>query len=101
MNGVKMMPGTIDMVFVDGCHGEKCVRQDFFKVLPLVRSGGIVVFHDASPQCQGQHHQPHCGTGIAVREGLKRLGLLDDEVPGWRKIAETNAQHGIVAVRRE
>lgn len=39
----------IDMLFIDGDHSYGGVKQDWEMYSPLVRSGGIVVFHDIVP----------------------------------------------------
>jgi predicted O-methyltransferase YrrM len=40
----------IDYLFIDGDHRYEAVRRDFELFTPLVRPGGIVAFHDISPQ---------------------------------------------------
>lgn len=94
-----------DFVFIDGCHGEPCARADFLAAEKVVRSGGVVCFHDTDPGCQDIHMQPHCGTGIAVRAAVSKLGLLDDSRPGWKKLFETSGNkdkggHGCLFVIR-
>jgi len=37
---------TVDFLFIDGDHTEKGVRSDYKMYSPLVRSGGIIAFHD-------------------------------------------------------
>lgn len=98
-------PHRADFVFIDGCHGEDCVREDFFGAERIVRMGGVVAFHDTDPGCQDLHFQPHCGTGIRAREAVQKLGLLDDKRPGWQRIGETtgdkgNGGHGCLFVQR-
>jgi predicted O-methyltransferase YrrM len=39
----------IDLLFIDGDHSYDGVSQDFETYAPLVRSGGIVAFHDILP----------------------------------------------------
>jgi predicted O-methyltransferase YrrM len=87
----------LDFVFIDGCHGRWCAQADFILLHRHLNPGCVVVFHDASPQCQGMHLQPHCNTGIAVREALQTLGLLENKLPGWNFLCETDAPHGIAA----
>jgi cephalosporin hydroxylase len=36
----------VDFLFIDGDHSEQGVSVDFEKYLPLVRTGGIIAFHD-------------------------------------------------------
>ena len=37
---------TVDFLFIDGDHTEEGVRSDYNMYSPLVRSGGIIAFHD-------------------------------------------------------
>lgn len=67
--------GCVNFCLIDGCHGAPCVRADFLAVEPMMAKGGIVAFHDAGEEEQGQCFQPHCGTGIGVQEALGELGL--------------------------
>ena len=39
-------PGTIDFLFVDDDHGHDHVAKEVETFLPLVRSGGLLCFHD-------------------------------------------------------
>jgi len=43
-------PGFFDSVFVDGGHQTEVVISDTRKALPLVRSGGLMLWHDFCPQ---------------------------------------------------
>lgn len=36
-----------DLLFIDGDHGYREVASDYLRYKPLVKSGGIVAFHDA------------------------------------------------------
>jgi hypothetical protein len=45
--------GACDMVFVDGSHAHSYVVSDTAKALTMVRPGGLVVWHDYSPECPG------------------------------------------------
>lgn len=40
----------IDVLFIDADHHETAVRADVANYLPLVRPGGIAIFHDITPQ---------------------------------------------------
>lgn len=42
---VRRLP-SIDFLFIDGDHTYEGVRQDYEMYSPLVRSGGVVAFHD-------------------------------------------------------
>lgn len=85
-----------DLVFIDACHGKKCVMRDFQMVEPLVRSGGIVCFHDTDEIIQGIYPQ-HCSKGIEVRTALKELGLLNGNRPGWRLWSQTLGNRAYVS----
>jgi len=76
-------------IFIDGCHGEKCVAEDFIGASRILRPGGVIAFHDTCEKSQGQDFQPHCKTGISVREAVRKLGLLDGSRAGWKKLEET------------
>lgn len=45
--------GTCDVVFVDGSHAYSYVVSDSAKALRMVRPGGLVLWHDYSPECPG------------------------------------------------
>jgi len=36
----------LDLVFVDGGHSYECVKQDILDYYPMLRKGGVIVFHD-------------------------------------------------------
>ncbi len=42
-----------DVVFVDGSHAYSYVVSDSAKALAMVRPGGLVLWHDYSPECPG------------------------------------------------
>ena len=51
------MGGEIDALFIDADHAYESVERDFNIYAPLVRSGGIVGFHDIFhvPEGSGRH----------------------------------------------
>lgn len=91
-------------IFIDACHGAPCATRDFLLAEKKIRPGGIICFHDTDPNCQGHHHQDHCGTGIDVRRAVEELGLLDDSRKGWKKVGETSGKfpeyHGCLFVQK-
>jgi predicted O-methyltransferase YrrM len=46
---VKELMPEVDLLFIDGNHEYKYVRWDFENYSPLVRNGGIILFHDVFP----------------------------------------------------
>jgi predicted O-methyltransferase YrrM len=52
-----------DLLFIDGGHALDVVRKDIELYVPLVKSGGVVVFHDFSSEC---------GVPTAVWEEIQR-----------------------------
>ncbi|KAF4672930.1 hypothetical protein FOL47_011198 [Perkinsus chesapeaki] len=50
----KVFPdGSVDFVFIDGCHEYDCVREDIELWLPKLREGGIISGHDFSDKWPG------------------------------------------------
>jgi len=51
----EVQDGSVDAVFIDGCHLYDCVKQDFDVWLPKMRRGAPVLIagHDFSPQWPG------------------------------------------------
>jgi predicted O-methyltransferase YrrM len=46
---------VVDLAIIDACHDTEYVINDFLKVEPFVRSGGIVLCHDTSPSVGPGH----------------------------------------------
>jgi predicted O-methyltransferase YrrM len=41
-----LAPASFDVVFVDGLHTKEAVERDASLLMPLVRAGGAIAFHD-------------------------------------------------------
>jgi predicted O-methyltransferase YrrM len=41
-----VVPGPYDMVFIDGCHKGPAVVADYHRIVPLVKRGALITFHD-------------------------------------------------------
>ena len=41
-----LLPGRVDFLFIDGDHTYAGVKQDYETYAPLVKPGGLIVFHD-------------------------------------------------------
>jgi len=57
-----------DLVFIDGHHSLESVRADIDGVLPVLRVGSVILFHDA------HYDDVRC----AIDEAVKRHALRDD-----------------------
>lgn len=73
--------GSFDVVFVDGSHAYSYVQNDTAKALGMVRPGGLVLWHDYSPECAGVFR--------ALNELAHRLPLVHLE--GTTLVAYRNA----------
>lgn len=65
-HAVSLLPSDFsgaDLLFIDGGHTLDVVRKDIELYLPLVKDGGVVVFHDFSSEC---------GVPTAVWEEIQR-----------------------------
>lgn len=50
---VKCIAPSIDFLFIDGNHMYEAIKNDFYTYSPLVRSGGVIAFHDIAPNEEG------------------------------------------------
>jgi FkbM family methyltransferase len=66
-------PGFFDSVFIDGGHAVEVVTSDTEKTLPLLRSGGLMIWHDFCPEpiTLSQNEAPK-GVVAAVATNLSR-----------------------------
>lgn len=64
----------LDLAFIDGCHDRKFVINDTRKILPFIKPGGFIVWHDANPEFIYQHFwiQDVC----AALGDLLRMGAI-------------------------
>jgi hypothetical protein len=96
MDAFRGMTGPYNFLFVDGCHCVNHAMCDFLNYSPLVVLNGYCLFHDtALPKdgvTQGDWPQDHSYAGkppsvLGVRDGLKKLGLLQDfaKTGNWSK----------------
>lgn len=106
-DGEEYIPGVLfDFVLIDGCHGANCVVNDFNRYSYIVRMGGVIAFHDAYAEDQGQGWQRHCNEPINVLAGLDRLGLIMNKLSGWKMIGQVGGDksregNGFMFFRRE
>lgn len=57
-----------DVVFVDGGHSYNCVKQDILDYYPMLRRGGIILFHDWVPHNENLSKPVSAGVRIACQE---------------------------------
>lgn len=61
----------LDLVFVDGGHSYNCVKQDILDYYPMLRQGGIILFHDWVPHNDNLGKPVSAGVRIACKEVLE------------------------------
>ena len=71
---------TVDLLFIDGDHTYEGVRQDFEMYSPLVRPGGLIVFHDIvvsppHPDCRVYQYWNEVKTRYRSKELIDRDGF--------------------------
>lgn len=85
----------IHWLFIDGCHCVNHPMLDFLNWGDFVQTGGYTLFHDSVPD-HVIHEHYYSGHGpkdsklfyVGVREGLRRLGLLDNIRKDWVLVEE-------------
>lgn len=94
-----------NFLLVDGCHCVIHATADFLNYSPLAVVGGYVMFHDtALPIDQYEQMafpQDHSLAGkdpgkLGVREGLKKLGLLQGYRTDWDLVEEVPSDSGVM-----
>ena len=60
--------GSCDVIFVDGSHAYSYVVSDSVRALAMLRPGGVLLWHDYSPDCPGVFR--------ALNELSRRLPLM-------------------------
>ncbi len=107
MDGWREVKGKFNFCLVDACHCVMHSSQDFLNYAPFVEVGGYILFHDtAVPKDQYEQQawpQDHSYAGknpgkLGVREGLKKLGLLDGYRKDWEFIEEVPSDSGMMGM---
>ena len=79
----KTLDGTaLDFVFIDGDHTYKGVKTDFEMYSPLVKRGGMVIFHDIADhppilKCEASQFWNE------IKEKYKHDEIIEDPSQGW------------------
>lgn len=81
---------VVDVLFIDGEHTETGVNADAENYVPLVRQGGLVMFHDVGP-CEWSN--PRAGDVIKACFGAWKT-LADKNTN--KLIVQSNAGYGLV-----
>lgn len=107
MDAFRQIKSRFNLLFVDGCHCVNHAMCDFLNYSPFVEVGGWCLFHDtALPKDnvkQEEWPQDHSYAGkpssvLGVREGLKKLGLLQGYRSDWKMIEEISSDSGLMGV---
>jgi predicted O-methyltransferase YrrM len=70
---------TIDFLFIDGDHSLFGVMNDYVRYAPLVRKGGIIVFHDINPD-------------RLTKYGIRSISNVGDVPSFWQLLTLKNNQ---------
>ena len=62
---------SIDLAIIDACHDENYVYNDFYKVLPFVKVGGIILFHDTHTEIKRHWWTSYLACLKIIRDGYK------------------------------
>lgn len=107
MDQWRNIPDRFNLLLVDGCHCVNHSMCDFLNFSPLVVLNGFCLFHDtALPLNQYEQmafQQDHSFAGkdpgkLGVREGLKKLGLLQNYRADWKFIEEIPSDSGVMGL---
>lgn len=79
---VKNISHCLDILFIDGDHAYEGVKHDFLSYSPLVRSGGIIAFHDIA------EHTPETGCEVfrfwnEVKTSYRHEEIIENQNQGW------------------
>lgn len=96
-----------NFLFIDGCHCCNHAICDFCNYSPMVEVNGLCLFHDTAlptslgKDIQEEWPQDHSYAGkpssvLGVREGLKKLGLLQGYRSDWKLIEEIPSETGLM-----
>lgn len=83
--GVRKIMQSLNVLFIDGDHTYEGVKHDFLSYSPLVRSGGIVAFHDIAD------HPKETGCDVSrfwneVKTSYRHEEIIENRGQGWAGI---------------
>jgi cephalosporin hydroxylase len=75
----------LDLLFIDGDHTYEGVKADFEAYAPLVRSGGVIAFHDIA------EHPKESGCEVArfwqeIKSLYAHEEIIENQQQGWAGI---------------
>jgi len=82
------LPPVYDLVFIDGSHDQASVRADAAGAIPLLRPGGLLVFHD--------YHEIDPGVVAAVDELVAAGAAIIGRCGSLAVVRPTVAQAGVL-----
>lgn len=89
----------LDLVFVDGGHSYGCVKQDILDYYPMVRKGGIILFHDWVPHNENLGVSVSAGVRMACKEVLEEVYHCEPmEIPLLSETWEKPPGYGITDI---
>jgi hypothetical protein len=107
MDAWRGIGSVFNLIFVDGCHCVNHSMCDFLNYSPMLEVGGYCLMHDtAAPlgrETQDQYYQNHAYAGqpdsvLGVRDGLKKMGLLQGLRADWQLVTELKSDSGLMGV---
>ena len=107
MDQWRNIEGKFNLLLVDGCHCVIHAMADFLNYSPFVVTGGYCMFHDTAVPINQYEQIPfpqdHSLAGkdpgkLGVREGLKKLGLLQEYRTDWKLIEEVPSNDGVMGL---
>ncbi len=75
----------LDFLFIDGDHTYEGVKRDFEMYSPLVRSGGMIAFHDIAPHQQNKDCQVDKFWND-VKRNYQYREIIENPEQGWAGI---------------
>ena len=108
MDAWRKIDTKYNFLFVDGCHCVNHAMSDFLNYSPFVVVGGYALFHDTALPIGKENQEPWPQTDhgyfgkppsvLGVREGLKKLGLLQGYRSDWKLIEEIPSDSGLMGM---
>jgi predicted O-methyltransferase YrrM len=90
----------LDLLFIDGRHDVRWCLVDYHYFEPLVRPGGVIVFHDTSGTCREDRAQPAFGRPGYVPLVRRAIDLILSTDSLCQIDASTAPEGGALAYRK-